>query len=255
MNRRKFIALLGGAGIGLMAGRSQAEDGDPTAEIGRKFNADGTPYPFRGNTFICKVRQGPDAPYFRALRDAHTDLRNQPFFGKIAVLPLSSYHMTVFDGANDQARKPGLWPTGLPYDAPIEECDREVARRLADFPLEAALPIRMRADPTRQETFGTSLSVTLRPADEAEERKLRRLRDRLSDAVGIRAPGHDSYRFHTTLAYILRQLSAAEAEAARRAMARWAASAAEAEPVIAFDSPEFCTYDDMFAYKRVFALS
>src|SRR6202012_873617 len=94
------------------------------ADVGRKFFANGRVRPFAGNTIICHApQQGDGAGYFNALLDIYRDAVVLPYAKKIALTPPSSYHVTIFGGANDQERKPGLWPKAMPLDASMAECN------------------------------------------------------------------------------------------------------------------------------------
>lgn len=255
LGRRHLLALGTAAGAGLMVpsmARAGEGRGRPTTEVGRKFLADGRVSPFHGNTIVCHIpQQGEHAACFNALLDIYRDLPARPFAANITALPPSSYHMTLFDGANETARTAGLWPPGLALDSSIEDCHREVGRRLEGFALDTPLPIRMRVDPEGTGIAGNALTIPLLPVDEAENARLRRLRDRLSAATGIRSPRHDQYRFHISLAYVLWALSATQAQAVRQAMGEWMAMVAAASPLIQLGAPEFCTFKDMFAFNRV----
>ncbi|MFV3126674.1 DUF1868 domain-containing protein [Niveispirillum sp. KHB5.9] len=255
LGRRHLMALGAAAGAGvLVPAMARETDGArrPTAEVGRKFQADGRVGSFHGNTIVCHIpQQGENAACFNALLDIYRDLPARPFATNIAALPPSSYHMTLFDGANETARVAGLWPPGLALDSPIEECHRAVGRRLEGFTLDTPLPIRMRVDMEGAGMGGNALAIPLTPIDDAENARLRHLRDRLSAATGIRSPRHDQYRFHISLAYVLWELSAAQAGAVREAMRDWMAMVAAASPVITLGAPEFCTFKDMFAFNRI----
>ncbi|MBP7338414.1 DUF1868 domain-containing protein [Niveispirillum sp.] len=255
LGRRHLMALGVAAGAGVMvpsmAGASEGR-GRPTTEVGRKFQADGRVGPFHGNTIVCHIpQQGEHAACFNALLDIYRDLPARPFAANITALPPSSYHMTLFDGANETARTAGLWPPGLALDSSIEDCHREVGRRLEGFALDTPMPIRMRVDTEGTGIAGNALTIPLLPVDDAENARLRRLRDRLSVATGIRSPRHDEYRFHISLAYVLWELSATQVQAVRQAMGEWMAMVAKAAPVILLDAPEFCTFKDMFAFNRI----
>jgi hypothetical protein len=218
-----------------------------------KFESDGRVRPYRGNTVICHFdQQGDDANTFHALLDIYRELPIQGFSSKYAILPPSSYHMTVFVGANDPERTPGLWPEGVPLDAPIETCNRILAERLRAHRVGAVAPIRMRVDqrPIARDT--TALTIRLVPFDDAEELKLRRLRDQLSDILKIKAPTHGCYRFHTTLGYPIRPLEPREQAEFVSCLSRWHAMVAERVPGIVLGQPEYCTFEDMFAFDRQF---
>lgn len=251
-------ALLGAAGVARAAGAevSASPPARPAAphDVGRKFFADGRVRPFAGNTIICHLpQQGPGYETFDALLDVYREMPIHEFGRKIALLPPSSYHMTIFGGANDQGRSPGAWPADIPTDTPIDVCSALLAKRLADFDLDCALPIRMRvndAEPMHPEP----LLIDLVPVDAAENLKLRRLRDRLSQTLKIRTRDHDRYGFHITLAYQIAWFDEAENADFQRARDRWRSELRKTAPVIEFQAPEFCTFKDMFAFKSQFPL-
>src|SRR3546814_10770713 len=49
-----------------------------------------------------------------ALLDIYREAPAHPFVRKITLLPPSSYHMTIFGGANDKPRERKSWPADLP---------------------------------------------------------------------------------------------------------------------------------------------
>ncbi|KQM28122.1 hypothetical protein ASE57_07410 [Sphingomonas sp. Leaf11] len=254
--RRTILKGTGLAFAGLMASRAAASDRRPP-DVGRKFAADGSVLPFEGNTIICHVpQQGNGSQTFDALLDVYRALPGEPWARKMTALPPSSYHMTIFGGANDKARRYPYWPAGMPLDTPIEECDRILGERLRTFRLgEDAAPYRMRVNMDEPPANETPLTVRLLPADQGMETRLRRLRDRLAEVTGIREPDHDRYRFHITLGYQFAALTPDEERAWRRSLAGWKAMIALRSPVIELGNPEYCILKDMFAFKREFYLS
>lgn len=226
-------------------------------DVGRKFFADGRVMPFAGNTIICHLpQQGDGAAPFHALLDIYRALPAHAFARKITTLPPSSYHMTVFGGANDKERQPGLWPSFVPLDTPIAECNRRMGERLRALRLgEDAGPYRMRIDLAEPPAGESPLTIRLLPADDGEAARLRRVRARLSDALGIRAPDQDRYRYHITLAYLIEWLTADEERDFRRALANWKDMLRVRAPVVTLGAPEYCTLEDMFAFDRQFYLS
>ncbi len=255
-SRRTILAagLPAAALAGSLAHAAQKNAYPP--DVGRKFDADGRVKPFAGNTIICHIpQQGPGSETFDALLDIYRQLPAHAFAAKVTALPPSSYHMTIFGGANDQDRKPDLWPADLPLDVPMADCDRLLGERLEAFRLDCDLPLRMRVNLAEPAASERPLTIRLLPIDDAEQAKLTRLRERLSQALGIRAPGHDTYRFHITLGYLCRWLTPAEDADYRRALRTWREGLAKRCPVIALGAPEYCTLADMFAFKRQFYLN
>lgn len=253
LSRRVLLAAA--PALGLAGAALAGERGAYPPDVGRKFRADGRVMPFRGNTIISHLpQQGPGSEFFDTLLEVYRELPAHAFSRKITALPPSSYHMTLFGGANDSDRRPGLWPADLPLDLPMAECDRILGERLKAFDLDCELPFRMRVDLAEPPPAERPLTIRLVPLDGAEDAKLRRLRSRLSDVLGIRAPGQDAYRFHVTLAYLYRWLTPEEDRAFRAVLAGWRDRLAKACPVIALGAPEYCLLEDMFAFKRQFYL-
>jgi hypothetical protein len=212
-----------------------------------KFNADGSVRPFAGNTVISHL------PAQCSLRDRIADLRDAldrtSYRSTFALLPVDSYHMTVFGGLNDQQRQAPLWPADLPANTPIEECTRILDARFATFRLDCPLPIRMKLD--RADTIANSNGVSLHllPADEAENRAIRHLRDRLSSVFGFRDPGHDTYVFHITVAYRLAMLPPGQDRDYRTLLDAHAARIVDAAPIIELGLPAFCSFRDMYRFE------
>jgi hypothetical protein len=258
--------LLGGAGLAFAAASAMApretaaapnmSGGRAPPDVGRKFFADGRVRRFAGNTIICHAPQQ-DGPFqvsgfetFDALLGIYRDLPGHGFSRKLAVLPPSSYHMTIFGGADDQERKPGLWPADVPLDAPMAVCDAALAERLVGFELDCALPIRMRINDAEPPVHPAPILIDLIPLDDAEALKLRRLRDRLSNVLKIRQPDHDHYAYHISIAYQIDWFTAEEQADYVAARRRWREQLKRQIPVLNFGPPEYCTLNDMFAFRR-----
>lgn len=260
--RRDVLGLLGGAAALTVAPLANAAVGAPTKASAKlsaasdKFFADGRVRPFAGNTIICHLpQQGEDARCFDALLDIYRAAPGWDFAACVAMLPQSSYHMTVFGGANDRPRNRATWPLDLPLDLPMPECNRLLGDRLRAFRMGIDMPIRMKADPDRISGDAKTLAIRLVPLDADEAAKLKLLRARLSELLRIVPASLDSYEFHITLAYLIRSLTAAQGVALRRLKHEWHRAILAEAPVIALGPPEYCTFADMFAFARQFYLS
>ncbi|MDV6330061.1 DUF1868 domain-containing protein [Asticcacaulis sp. 201] len=257
-NRRGFLGLMAGAGAilgtGLASSMAYAQAG---TDVGRKFFADGRVRPFAGNTIVCHLpQQGEPSKPFHALLDIYRNAPTYPFSSKLAWLPPSSYHMTVFGGANDQGRgRAGQWPDDIKPDTPMDDCNRILGDRLRRFKLDTVLPIRMRFDLDEPPADANALKLMLLPKDAAENARLRDLRNRLADCLKIHSPTHDAYGFHISLGYWLAGLTPQEQEALATSQRLWRHASAAAAPVIALGAPEFCLFKDMFAFERQFYLT
>ena len=209
-----------------------------------KFNPNGMPRPFAGNTLICHLpAQGEMRDAVTALGDA---LRRSSFAAKLACLPPDSYHMTVFSGPTDIGRSPNNWPSDIDMKAPIADCNRIVGERIKSFRMDAAMPIRMR--PAGERLLG---SLRLEPVDATQAATLHRLRDRLADDVfRFRDRDHATYVYHITLAYQLTRLTSVE-EAEHRAMLADHMAAIMDVKSFELGLPEYCTFETMYRFEPV----
>lgn len=226
--RQAALAYLTGAATG----------GDAPAAIGRKFTALGKVLPFAGNTFLCHVPQG---PAHAALVRAAQALQAGPLAAAFAFLPAASYHMTVFEGVTDQDRMGDAWPQGMDPALPVAQVTEGFLPRVATLHLPAVQTIR----PTG---LFAGFSLQVDGADATATAALRDSRARLQDATGIRRASFAGYGFHITLAYLLRWLTADEAETVLDLSDRVFADLAEAAPQIALEAVEFCSFADMHAF-------
>jgi hypothetical protein len=252
LHRRNLLQLAtAGAALGLVPATARARSAAPALVAGEKFTADGRVAPFAGNTVVCHVpQQGPDAACFEAMLEGYRQAPVEAGLRKVAMLPPSSYHMTVFSGANDRTRQKGDWPAYVPADASMRDCDVAVADRVARLRLGIDLPIRMKVDPVQGPLVGDALQIKLLPLDASEAAKLATARAAFAAAYDLKASRPEPYRFHISMGYALEKLSAAEAEEAQKVVVKWAELVSRRSPYIAFGAPEFCSFEDMFHFRR-----
>lgn len=213
-----------------------------------KFNPDGRPRSFAGNTVICHL---PQQSRFRdavaALGDA---LRSSSFAGKLAVLPSDSYHVTILGGLNDQDRARYGWPSDIPINAPIANCNHIIGQRFEQFKIVEELPLRFRIDKERTQSRQLASGLQLVPADQNEKAKLSRLRNHLADDVfRYRAKNHEMFGFHISLAYQMRGFTSKEWREYENIHERHLPIILATAPVIELGVPEFCTFEDMYRFE------
>ena len=211
-----------------------------------KFAEDRTVRPFAGNTVICPLPK--DSLIFQALTHVHHELAGRPFAQRLALLPPSSYHSTIFSGANDADRKPYVWPSDIPFDAPIGECNQILKERIGRATFSLSLPLRFRIDTDPKSQPKDVSSIRLLPLDEAENRKVRDLRNRLSDVMKIRAPDHDLYRFHISLGYWVQPRTSEELADYDGVLAAALKKLTSEIQSIDLQAPIFCTFENMLSY-------
>jgi hypothetical protein len=219
---------------------------NPTRDALLKFTRDGAVKPFAGNTVICHI---PQQCRFRdgtvALHDA---LVKSSFAHKLGILPTESYHMTVYPGANDQDRSLSSWPGGVPIDAPIEQCSSIVKARMEAARFTGPFPLRVRIDVPRTLSYGRASTLRMEGADAASERTLRSLRDQIAEVYQYRAPDHDTYGFHVTIAYMMADLSREEMAEYRTLLHHAVERMVADTPVLELGLPEYCTFRDMYRF-------
>lgn len=214
---------------------------------GKKFDSKGQVRSFPGNTIICHLPQ--DSELHKALLPIHEMLQNSIFTKLYALLPPSSWHMTIFEGVCDQTRNADVWPKDLPLDAPLASCHDLFGDKLSKFDLDIHPPFHLAVTGLVMSKGGIRLDLA--PIEDAEEKRLRGIRDRLSELLQIRAKGHDTYVFHLALAYRFLPISQKDEEAL---LALLQESYMSIPHDFKLGAPEFCHFDDMFAFHRHFFL-
>ncbi len=222
-----------------------------------KFDPSGAVQRFPGNTIICRLP--PSAPLYGALRRLHADLERSAGLSHLyALLPPSSWHMTVFEGACDQVRRQGYWPTAnLPLDATassLDECTALFRAQLDTFGCSTGTAIARRLPASRgglRPPRPSASALRVEAASAEENARIRGLRDRLAHVLCIRHPQHEAYGLHISVAYLLRHPDPAQR---RELESLLQTHLADLVGEFELGSPEFCTFEDMLRFDRVFYL-
>lgn len=241
-SRRRALALLLQGGMALGAGVVNAT---PRATVvAPKFNPDGSEAHWTGNSIICHVDKRSET--FMALLDIHRDLMRSGMLHRIAVLPPASYHMTVFNGISYPARHLDF-PTDIPPDADEAFCNAWWLAKLKAFDLGCELPFRLRALPVEQQI--NLYNIQFEPVDAAENRKIRKLRDRLAQALNYRLADHDSFRFHVTLNYFYSAMTGEEERRFFKLHQALTGDLIRRAPVVELQNPEYVYFDGMYEFR------
>ncbi|KAF8208704.1 RNA ligase/cyclic nucleotide phosphodiesterase [Mycena galopus ATCC 62051] len=227
------------------------EDSEPKYPIGvpEKFDPDGNVQPYPGNTVIAHLSQSSEL--HKSLRALHEKLKSSHLSHLYALLPLSSWHMTIFEGVAEYARSvPGRWPDDLPLNASLALCNSLYEEKLSSFDLQCDPPYHLAIMGFSPLVAGITLH--LEPYTSQENARLRNLRNRLSSLLHIRAKGHDNYGFHMSMAYLLRFPT----EEQDMQLMKLLTDHFEDEMPKEFElgPPEFCSFEDMFAFKPLLYL-
>lgn len=198
---------------------------------------------YPGNTVISELPKG--NPAFSTMQKTCELLERSPLARHLIFLPNDSYHITVIRGVNDNVRKAGYWPPALSLDAPMEDVD--VFMQKAIESVQNPGPIRMRFD--RLHVDDADVRVCVRPYDAAQQSTLDQYRDEVAKAVGFYLPGHETYTYHVTLAYV-RTLSADEDSAQTEAFIAQVDNMLQAQAPFSLDAPHVAFYDDMIYFSH-----
>ncbi|RKF07247.1 DUF1868 domain-containing protein [Oceaniradius stylonematis] len=223
-------------------------DGDrPPRWLDVRFDAAGAPLRCSGNTMVCHLR---DDAGRAAVSQIVARLASAPAGGCFAFTAPESWHMTVFNGLlheGDRHRR-DFWPAGLPSDAADDEADAFMLDRMATVDPPDTFIQMVATGFSGLASHG--LGIALAPATTGEERAIRTYRDRLAEATGLQArPGHADYRFHLTLAYLVRWPSETEAEGFDTVMQSLAAEMGDLFPPFRLGPPELCLFDHMDEFR------
>lgn len=210
-------------------------------QIGMKFNHDGTPKKYPGNTVIADVRA--DSPACAVIHHLYRVLSESGVGDSFIFLPEDSYHVTVIRGVNDYVRDSAYWPPELKADTPMSAVDDFFEQRVKT--VERPGDICMKFESVRIDEH--DVRVCLKPWDKQEQQRLARYRDEVADAIGLRLPGHDSYTYHVTLAYVLTIPEGDGLELQRRAVAQMN-EYLQLQEGFYLSEPRIAFYDDMMNF-------
>ncbi|CAM1503480.1 Fc.00g010710.m01.CDS01 [Cosmosporella sp. VM-42] len=217
-----------------------------------KFSPDGVVQRYPGNTTICHIPA--DATLLTGLRIVYAALGSHSTLSRfIRLLPPESWHMTILDGVCETECEPGMWPARL-GKRPLEEWTKGFSQSLRKVGPELEMeglapPYRMRVRCFDHAVCGLGLDVEGATAE--EEARMRSLRDKLADSLGFRAPDHETYGFHITLAYLLRHVDGEDRAELKKLFAELLP---DVKMEFELSAVEFCTFENMCAYRRLFYL-
>ncbi|WP_422371239.1 DUF1868 domain-containing protein [Hoeflea sp.] len=222
----------------------EGQDASP-AMLGTRFDRRGTFLPEPGNTIVCHVPDGSQTQ--AAMVKVRDRLQTLDAGRHFTWTPVSSYHMTLFNGVIESHREPGHWPEELPLDASIAEATGYLAPRLSEFSGMAPFSVKLESV--------TPLGLLVSGATAEDEATIRRIRDDLTVPFGYRKPGHDDYPLHLTLGYIVRWLPRELAPVYMRELEAMGDMFRREAPVLELGSAEFCTFEDMNHFEPVLSVS
>ena len=110
---------------------SKTHNPNPPAHLGSRYRKIGGFLPEAGNTIVCHIEKGSQTQM--ALIEARETYLAMPEAPQFLFTPISSLHMTLFEGVIETRRRQDCWPGDLPLDTPIEDMTELMAARLEGF--------------------------------------------------------------------------------------------------------------------------
>ncbi|CDG39388.1 hypothetical protein ASAP_1343 [Asaia bogorensis] len=258
-DRRTLLLGLGalfltGAAPASTADREPGCDGPPLPVGGGdrqgKFDAQGKPLYWPGNTTICPFAE--THPLSVAMLDMNALIRRD-WSDHIVPTPPSSYHMTILGGVDPEQKAKNNWPSGISPSVTIEQTTAILRDRLASKAFEFPEKIEVEIDADR--FHAPLVGVPLRPANAAMATALYDLRRQLAEAIGFHPDNLMSFMFHATYGYKIRHIPHTQKAPLRKAVHEWRRVTAEKLGTIEIPPPVFCRFETMFAFTPLLALS
>jgi len=219
----------------LLRGFSRTEHPEPPTHLGTRYDTTGTFLPEPGNTVVCHLTLGTETE--AAVLDARARYLGMPEADDLAFTPVSSLHMTLFQGIIEKRRALPYWPADVALDTPIPEMTAILGERLKAFAGGPAFGMTIAAAaPTGLKLVG---------ATEADRQALRDWRNGFAEVFGYRHPDHEDYVFHITFAYVIRRFDDAALPAWQAMLDEIVADINARAPVLALEPPAFCSFEDM----------
>ena len=152
--------------------------------------------------------------------------------------------MTVIEGVCHPWRRPELWTSMLPVDCRLSQVDDLFEERFKAVGPLGTVRLRM------EQLVGEScFLIRLAPEDDMDLKELCRYRDEVSEALGIRFPNHDAYRFHVSLCYITSRPSPEEADQLYSFMEAANQYIEQTDTVFTVQQPQLTYFDNMFRFS------
>ena len=214
---------------------------EPSVHLGRRFDLSGTFQYEPGNTVVCHVVEGSETQ--QALIDARAKYLAMPEAGQFTFTPISSLHMTLFQGIIEHRRGANFWPADLPSDMPIDEITEVMGERLKSFSMRDPFKVAVtHARPSGLVVDGTT---------EEDRRTMRAWRDAFADLLGYRHPDHETYAFHITFAYVIERLSDEALPSWQQLLDEVSSDILARVPILELQPPAFCSFDDMNHFEEL----
>ncbi|KXG84470.1 DUF1868 domain-containing protein [Agrobacterium bohemicum] len=214
----------------------------PPRHLGTRYDSNGEFLHEPGNTVVCHLAEGSRTQ--SAIIKAREKIIGMPeAHSHLAFTPISSLHMTVFQGVIEYRRDWPYWPKNMPGDSSIAQMTEFYQKKLESFP--KLPPFFM------QVTHVGPLGLTLKGVTPEDDRIVAAWRNAFADAFGYRHPDHDTYEFHITFAYVMRWFEPDCLPPWQRMLDECLEELQSAVPVLEMRAPAFCEFSDMKHFEEL----
>ena len=208
----------------------------------KKFLKNGNVINYPGCTVICKINQ--NSPLSKDIAHYQNLLINFLPKNSYVSLPVSSFHMTLFDCCNIETKGTDYWPKGISDSMSYLDIAKNFKQRIENFSLPNSFSLEL-------DRFYGGFSMLLKPDSESSEKLMRNCRDKLSELFQIKMENHYRYTFHITLAYPLKQLNVNEIDRLIDYEEKLMKGFNSKWPKLNLENPVLCVFDNMFGFHEV----
>lgn len=227
-----------------LAGFFEGTNPTPPLHLGRRYDTAGNFLNEPGNTVVCHLVN--DSASEAVVLDVRERMRAMPDADRLAFTPISSLHMTLFQGIIEYRRRLPYWPADVSLDTSIDDMTRLYQERLNGFEGRGTFKVKV------VDVVPTGLTVA--GATDEDAHIMRAWRDALAAPFGYRHPDHDAYVFHITFAYQIRRLEDESASEWQDLFDGCLSLFARQAPVIELRPPAFCSFQDMKHFEELLVL-
>lgn len=212
--------------------------------LGTRYDASGNFLQEPGNTVVCHLVSGSASE--RAVLDVRNRMMSMTDASKLTFTPVSSLHMTLFQGIIEYRRAFPYWPQDVSLDTSIEAMTDLYLNRLEGFKGVGTFKIKA--------IDVTPVGLTVKGATAEDDAIIKSWRDALSEPFGYRHPDHDTYVFHITFAYLIDWLSEDRLAAWQGLFDDCLTFLEREAPIIEIHPPAFCCFNDMRHFEELLML-
>lgn len=206
-----------------------------------KFYKNGDARLYRGNTIISFMND-PEQILYKIAKDFKKELQNLNISNKLALLPETSYHMTIFTLLRDIDRNTEIWPKYIKEDENFSDIDIELLEKFKK--IEPYHDVYVKLTDVRQ------TGLVLEGFSKEDDMKLRDYRERLHDAFKIKHEGHEDYIFHISTSYQMLEFDDKDNDEFKSLRKDFLNKHLEQASRVKIQKPEFVIFNDMLAYYK-----